>query len=116
MTRLKMSIGILLILLCLSLTSGKWTQRRCTEMQQLIIQAAEETENGDNKAAEKTSAELCRQWESFRTWASLIIKNDMLREIDRLCARLPELAEHEDSFGSDLSELNVLVEDLKHRS
>ena len=114
MTRVRISAGILVLLIGISVFSGIWVNRRCDDMLGEIDKIYELEEKGDIIRAADMSKELDANWESFREKASVLLKYDKLVEIDRLCSRIEHLTENEeDEMAAELSELRHMLEMLK---
>ena len=114
MTRVRISAGILVLLIGISVFSGIWVNRRCDDMLGEIDKIYELEEKGDIIGAADMSKELDANWESFRETASVMLRYDKLVEIDRLCSRIEHLTENEeDEMAAELSELRHMLEMLK---
>ncbi|MBR6967109.1 MAG: DUF4363 family protein [Ruminococcus sp.] len=111
MTRVKISAVILLLLVGTSAFSGVWVNRRCSRLLReikLISQSAD----AEEKAV--LAEEMNEDWESFREWASVLLKYDKLVEIDRLCSRIVHLTGEEGTeMEAELAELRDMLEMLK---
>lgn len=115
MTRVKISVGIILVLAAVSVFSGIWVNGRCREMMSQTDQAAELFLQGNSDEAEKAAQELQKEWESFRSVAAVLLHNDKLLEIDRLCARATGLADSQsEEFVSELTEIKHLLDILRN--
>lgn len=76
---------------------------------------AELYSEGKYEDAAAQANDLCRNWESFREGAAVLLHNNKLTEIDRLCARITELAETgNDELPAELKEINRLLELLRN--
>ena len=114
MTRVRISAGILVLLIGISVFSGIWVNRRCDDMLGEIDKIYELEEKGDIIGAADMSKELDANWESFRETASVMLRYDKLVEIDRLCSRIEHLTENEeDEMAAELAELRDMLEMLK---
>ena len=67
---------------------------------------------GDKEGASEAAAELAEEWQSFRSKAMLVIRNDRLLEVDRLAARFSGTAGSE-SPCAGLTELKRLIEAMR---
>ena len=115
MTRVKISVGIILILAAVSVFSGIWVNSRCREMMSQTAQATELFLQGSSDEAVEAAQELQKEWESFRSVAAVLLHNDKLSEIDRLCARVTGLADSEsEEFVSELTEIDHLLDMLRN--
>ena len=114
MTRVRISVGVLLLLIIISIFSSVWINRRCDSMLSEVELIHELAENGDAEAVTGKARELNDEWERFREGASVLLKYDRLIEIDRLCSRIVHLAENEeDEMAAELAELRDMLEMLK---
>lgn len=115
MTRVKISAAIIAILAAMSIFSGVWVNERCRSMMESASHTAELYSQGKYEDAAAQANDLCRDWESFRKGAAVLLHNDKLTEIDRLCARITELAESaNDELPAELKEINRLLELLRN--
>ena len=115
MTRLKISVIVILVLMSASVFSGVWVDRKCSSLMELSRYAEELFQNGDYEKAAEITAQLQGKWEHFRAGASVIVRNNKLTELDRLFARIHHLTENEsEELPSELSELYHLLELLKN--
>lgn len=113
-TRVRLSAAILLILIAFSVFTSVWVNRRCDEMLGEINKLSIMAENGESEALTGSAQELGEKWESFRYWASVLLKYDKLVEADRISARIIQLAESDgEELKAELSELRELLEMLK---
>ena len=98
----------------ISVFSSVWVNRRCDAMLSEINVIYELEEKGDISGAAELARKMNADWESFREWASVLLKYDKLVEIDRLCSRIVHLTENEeDEMAAELSELRDMLEMLK---
>ena len=115
MTRVKISFAIMLILVGISIYAGVWVNRRCDDMIAGLSEINDISGNGDISELREKAKRLNRDWEDFRSKASVLIKYDKLVEIDRLCSRIGELAGKDDAeLVAELSELHDMLEMLKN--
>lgn len=114
MKRVKMSVGILCILVVLSILTELWITRRCKAFIDDISIVSERFDSGDNESAAALAERLEQKWEDFRTPASFLVRNDKLSEIDRINSRIIYLIKsNNDELQSDLSELKHMIENLE---
>ncbi len=115
MTRFKISLGIVLLLIGASIFSGIWINGRCKSLMELSVRAEELFSQGDSKGAVEVTKALEKDWEKFRTKAAILVQNNKLAELDRLCARVRHLAENgSDELPSELTELYHLLDLLRN--
>ncbi|MDE7363740.1 MAG: DUF4363 family protein, partial [Ruminococcus sp.] len=91
MTRIKISLGIILMLILTSIFSGIWVNNQCKSIISLSEQTGEIFSNGDKEKAMQIIEQLETKWENFRKTASMLVQNSKLSEIDRICARIKYL-------------------------
>ena len=114
MTRVKVSLWILSFLLIFSISSGIWVNLRCRDLLELSSSISLCIEDGDYDSAHDYAEKLTQTWESFRSIADIIVKNDRLSDISRVCSRLvPILEAGSDELNAELDELTELIKLLK---
>lgn len=114
MTRVRISAGILLLLLGLSIFSGWWVDRRCSELLRRTDTVEQLYSSGDLAGAVSEAEKMQSEWESFRQKAKVVLKNNKLTEIDRLCSRIVHLTNcGSDEVPAEIEEFRHLLRDLK---
>lgn len=114
MKRVRMSIGILCILIIISTLTELWITRRCRALVDEISAVSECYDSGERESAEAAAEKLSRKWDDFRKSAAFLVKNDRLSEIDRINSRIIYLIKsNNDELQSDLSELRHMIENLE---
>lgn len=88
MTRVKISAAILLILIAVSVISGIWVNKCCTEMIAETSEIAQHCMEGDIAAAQETAVMLENDWNSFNAIASVLLRNERLTEAERIVSRI----------------------------
>ncbi len=115
MTRLKISIFIILLLTGTSIFQGWWIDKNCNSLMELSGYAEELFQKGDTEKAEEITEKLNQKWEHFRKGASVFVRNNKLTELDRLFARIHHLTEKEsEELPAELNELYHLLDLLKN--
>lgn len=115
MTRIKISIGILFLLIIVSIFSGYWINKSCRNLIELSSQAEEFFSQGDIKQTLEITEQLERKWKDFSSKAALFIRSNKLSDIDRLCARISSMAENEsEELSVELTEFRHLVNLLRN--
>ncbi len=115
MTRLKISIFVILVLVGMSVFQSMWISKSCISLMNQTSQAEDLFRNGNTAKSGEITAELQKEWERFRVSASVFVRNNKLTELDRLVARVHHLAENEsEELPSELTELYHLLELLKN--
>lgn len=115
MTRIKISLGIILLLILTSIFSGIWVNNQCKSIISLSEQTGETFFNGDKEKTIQIIEQLETDWEKFRKTASMLVQNSKLSEIDRLCARIKYLAQSDsEELLSELSELKNMLDLLRN--
>ena len=114
MTRVCISIGILLLLMGLSTFSGIWVNRRCSAIISQIDEVQALQEKGDFTAAAQKAELLERDWEDFRKHSSFLLKNNKLTDADRISERICHLSLAEDSGCiAESAEMRLIVDSLR---
>ena len=114
MTRVRISAGILLLLLGVSVFAGIWVERRCSSLMSRIDTVGELYASGDIAGASAEAGEMESDWEDFRQKAKVILKNSKLTDIDRICSRIVHLTEcGSEEVPAELSELRHMLRELK---
>lgn len=114
MTRVRISLGVLLLLVVTSTFTSLWVNRRCGAMLDDINKLGIIAENGYSEELAGLAEKLNEEWESFRSRASVLVKYDKLVEIDRLCSRIVQLSDEDnEEFTAELAELRDMLEMLK---
>ncbi|MBO5105048.1 MAG: DUF4363 family protein [Ruminococcus sp.] len=114
MTRIKISIGILCLLVGISIFFGIWINSRCSYMIGEIAEIYEFLDSGDTEKAVYSAKKLDDNWNGFRKKATIMIKNNELTEIDCISSGIPYLIENDsDEAHSRLTEMRHMLEMLK---
>lgn len=114
MTRVCISIGILLMLMGLGTFSGVWVNSRCSDMISQIDEVQELQEAGDFRAAAGKAEKLERSWEDFRKCSSVLIKNNKLADADRISERIYHLSNAADpGCIAETAEMRLMVDSLR---
>lgn len=115
MTRIKISVFIICLLILTSIFSGIWINGKCKSLIELSSQAEEFFSSGEKEKAVEITEKLETEWEHFRTGAAVLLQNNKLSEIDRICARINHLAENDsDELLSELTELENMLDLLRN--
>lgn len=110
MTRVKISVIILLTLFGASIFSCMWINRQCGNLLDGVRTLEELAENKDYSKAQKLAEDMDLQWEKFSSKAAVLIKYDRLTEIGRLFAKTEHLAANESpELLAELHELEHLL-------
>ncbi len=108
MTRVKTSIGIMLLLIALSLLSSLWVNSKCSAFLRDISRIEELCSEGKVDEAYRLTEDFEREWAQFRKYAAVILRSDRLTEVDRKAAGI--LCLMDESGG----ELESALSDLRH--
>lgn len=115
MTRIKISVFIICLLIMTSIFSGIWINNKCKYLIELSSQAEELFSSDEKEKAVEITKKLETEWEDFRTGAAVLLQNNKLSEIDRICARVKHLAENDsDELLSELTELENMLDLLRN--
>lgn len=113
MTRIKLSVGILAVLIAASIFSGVWVCRCCRMFQEKTIAVEQAWLSGDTDEAFRLACELEEDWESFRKGAGVLLRNRELSEIDRIASRVRYRTESGGELRPELAELRHMLEQLR---
>lgn len=114
MTRMKISVCILGVLIVASILSCVSINKRCGKLIELLDDVRSFSDQGDTDSAAEALVSFDAEWEEFRSAASVLVSNQKLGEIDRIHSRLSYLLEeNSDEFGAEISELMEMIELLK---
>lgn len=114
MTRVCISIGILLMLVGTGIVSGIWVNKNCDDMLARLDVIAEERSSGEYEKASEEASGMVNEWRSFRKKALIALKNNKLSDIDRLTARIETFSSVEsDDSEAESAELKRLLYALK---
>lgn len=115
MTRVKISLFIMALLVVTSFFSGVYINSGCEKLLNRINAVQELSSQGDTADAINCAQLFSREWSKFRQTASAMVKSDKLSEIDRISARIiPLIKEQSDEVSADLKELEALLNALKN--
>lgn len=115
MTRIKISIFIIILLILTSIFSGVWINSRCQSLIELSSQAEDLFSSDEKEKAIEITKKIETEWEDFRAGAAVLLQNNKLSEIDRTCARIKHLAENDsDELLSELTELENMLDLLRN--
>lgn len=115
MSRVKISAFILSALIILSVVSGIWVNKRCSELLAMIENVRTLSAENDTESAIKAAGELEKSWERFRNTANVMVKSDKLSEIDRIDARIiPLLKNGSEEIDAELDELTKMITVLQN--
>ncbi|MBQ9956032.1 MAG: DUF4363 family protein [Ruminococcus sp.] len=115
MTRVKISLFIMALLVVTSFFSGFYINSGCEKLLNRINAVQELSSQGDTADAINCAQLFSREWSKFRKTASAMVKSDKLSEIDRISARIiPLIKEQSDEISADLKELEALLNALKN--
>ena len=114
MTRIKISICILCVMIGTSIFSAVWINRKCSHMLREITVICQLLDNGNSTEALNRAEIFDNDWNNFRQKATVILKNDLLTEIDCISAGIPYLIRNDnDESYSQLMELQHMIVTLK---
>lgn len=115
MTRIKISAGIICLLILGSIFSGIWINNKCKSLIELSDQTGILFSENHKAESVEVTEQLEADWEHFRKYACVLIHNNKLSEIDRICARIKHLAENDsEELLSELSELKNMLDLLRN--
>lgn len=115
MTRIKISAFIICLLIFTSVFSGIWINKKCKSLIELSHRTGELFSSDEKAQAVEVTEQLETEWENFRSLAAVLIHNNKLAEIDRICARIKHLTENNsEELLSELSELENMLDLLRN--
>lgn len=110
MARIKISIGILCLMIGMSIFSAVWVNKKCSHMLDEITVICRFLDEGDNSQAARLAESFDNEWNNFRKKATLLLKNNELTEIDCISSGIPYLIENDnDESYSRLMELQHMI-------
>lgn len=95
MTRIKISSGILCVLVGLSIFFSVWINSRCSHMLDEITTICQLLDDGETEKAVQRAENLDSEWNCFRKKATVMLKNNELTEVDCISAGIPYLIEND---------------------
>lgn len=95
MTRIKISSGILCVLVGLSIFFSVWINNRCSHMLSEITAICQLLDDGETEKAVRRAENLDSEWNCFRKKATVMLKNNELTEVDCISAGIPYLIEND---------------------
>lgn len=115
MTRIKISAFIVCLLIFTSVFSGIWINKKCKSLIELSHHTGELFSADEKEQAIEITEQLETEWENFRSFAAVLINNNKLAEIDRICARIKYLTKNNsEELLSELSELENMLDLLRN--
>lgn len=115
MTRIKISVFIVCLLIFTSVFSGIWINKKCKSLIELSHHTGELFSADEKEQAIEITEQLETEWENFRSFATVLINNNKLAEIDRICARIKYLTKNNsEELLSELSELENMLDLLRN--
>lgn len=113
MTRVKICTGILCVMIAMSIFFSFLINKKCSRFIKDAETIWEYYEAGEFDKAYHESEKLEDEWEDFRGYASVLIHNGKLIEIDRISSRIIYLVEYQsEELHSDLTELEHMIESV----
>ncbi len=114
MTRIKISFGILCVLVGLSIFFSLWINNRCCYMLDEITAICQLLDDGETQQAVQRAESLDNEWNSFRKKATIMLKNNDLTEIDCISSGIPYLIENDnDESYARLMEFEHMLKMIK---
>ncbi|MDE6424784.1 MAG: DUF4363 family protein [Ruminococcus sp.] len=114
MTRIKISICILCVMIGISIFSAIWINKKCVHMLDETTNILQLLDDGKTSEAVRCSENLDSEWNVFRKKSVMLLRNDQLTEIDCICSGISYLIEKDsDESYSRLMELQHMLVMLK---
>lgn len=108
MTRLKISIFIMLSFVLISTISCRWINKKCDEMIFQVREISDSFSSGDTENAVLLAQHLDGYWEEFRKKASVMVKTERLSETDMIISGIAV------KIKDTPQEVNYLLSELSH--
>lgn len=113
MTRVKICTGILCVMVGMSIFFSVLINKKCRGFIKDTETIWAYYESGNFEKAYLESEKLEDEWENFRSYASVLLHNGKLTEIDRISSRIIYLVENRsEELHSDLTELKHMIESI----
>lgn len=113
MTRVKICTGILCVMVGMSIFFSVLINKKCRGFIKDTETIWGYYESGNFEKAYLESEKLEDEWENFRSYASVLLHNGKLTEIDRISSRIIYLVENRsEELHSDLTELKHMIESI----
>lgn len=114
MTRIKISICLLCVMVGISIFSAVWISRKCSHMLDETTNIRQLLDDGKISEAVRCAENLDSEWNVFRKKAVMLLRNDQLTEIDCISSGIPYLIENDnDESYVKLMELQHMLVTLK---
>lgn len=108
MIRVKISLGVLLLVIATGTVSHFYIRHQCGEITKQAQAVLEYMDEDNFPAAQQLMGELAEDWSSLRKTAGIFVRENKLLEADRICGRLIMLKK--DDSGEAEAELSELTE------
>lgn len=95
MTRIKISAGILCVLVGISIFLAVWINNKCSYMLDEITVIFQLLESGQNTKAMQCAEDLDNDWNSFRKKATIMLNSESLTEVDCISSGIPYLIKND---------------------
>ncbi|MBP3380126.1 MAG: DUF4363 family protein [Ruminococcus sp.] len=113
MTRVKISAGILILVVVTGVISHFWIRHQCGELTRQAQTALEYLDEDNFPAARQLMAEMAEDWSSLRKKAGIFVRENKLLEADRVCVRMIKLKDDDSGEAeAELSELTKLLANI----
>lgn len=114
MARIKISFGILGLLVGISIFFSVWINSKCNYMLDEITTICQLLDEGKTTIATERAELLDSEWNSFRKKATVMLKNNELTEIDCISSGIPYLIKNDnDESYTRLMELQHMLTMIK---
>ena len=101
MIRIKISIGIILVIITLGITGFFMLDRKTDRVISLIDQTKYLSDSGEKNAALECAEKLIKEWNEYHIYASIFVNNDKITMAQSSMSRIISLIEQ------DVDELNA---------
>ncbi|MBR1592054.1 MAG: DUF4363 family protein [Ruminococcus sp.] len=113
MTRIKISLGIISTLICISIFSGVWVNKKCDLLLGIIDEIQSSSQAGDIGKAEEYAAVLEEKWTDFTKTARILIINEKFDDAEEICSELPCITDSAEEITAAAEKLKHIIRNIK---
>lgn len=107
MVRIKISLGVIIAIIVMSVSSIFILNYKTDRVLELLNETRSYSDKGDSEKALEAADSLEKEWEKYHTYASVFARNDKITSVQTSMSRLKPLIE------KDNDELNAEFENAK---
>ena len=102
MVRIKISLGIVVAIIVLSVSGIFVLDYKTDRVLKLLEETRSYSDEGDNEKALESADSLEKEWEKYHTYASIFVRNDKITNVQTSMSRLKPLIEKDnDEFNAE---------------